>query len=205
MFGRHESISVNTFTLVNPEFDKVVGFLDSLDLGGEKTLENVGQMTHVELVMEVSSGLSELGRHISVEGKSRFDHGYHLLGDSSLELGEMLEHEGGVDGVKGVGLREVNGKEPEPTLESGVDDEGSSSGVHSSDVLGVKDFLHVKLLFIVPTGVIKGLTDQRNGSLGFIRIQLGHVQIIHEVDELTLGRSNTSSSLLLKLGLQDLL
>ena len=117
MLGSDESISINTFTLVNPEFDKVIGFSDGLNLSSEETLENVGQVTHIELVMEVSSGLSELGRHISVEGESRLNHGYHLLRDSSLELGEMLEHEGGVDGVEGVGLREVNGKEPEPTLE----------------------------------------------------------------------------------------
>jgi hypothetical protein len=53
--------------------------------------------------------------------------------------------------------------------------------------------------------VIKRLTHKGDSGLSFIRIKLGHVEIIHEVDELTLGRSNTGSSLLLELRLKHLL
>jgi len=53
----------------------------------------------------------------------------------------MLVHEGRVDRVKGVTLREVHSQEPEPSLQSRVDDEGSSSSVHGSNVLGVRDLL----------------------------------------------------------------
>jgi len=95
---------------VNPKFYEVVGLFDGFDLGSEQSLEDVGQVTHVELVMEVSRSLSEFGRHFSVELKGRLDDRHNLLGDSSLELGEMLEHEGRVDGVQGVGLGEVDGK-----------------------------------------------------------------------------------------------
>ena len=117
----------------------------------------------------------------------------------------MLKHKRGVNGVKGVSLGEVNGQEPEPSLESGVNDERSSSSVHSGNVLGGKNLFHNQLLFVIPMRVIQMLTHKCDSGLGIIGIKFGHVEIIDEVDEFTLGGSNTSSSLLLKLRLQNLL
>lgn len=75
---------------MNPHLYELVGLLNSLDLGSQETLENVGQVTHIELVMEVSSSLSELLGNFIVELESGLDNGDNLLGDGSLELGEML-------------------------------------------------------------------------------------------------------------------
>jgi hypothetical protein len=120
--------------------------------------------------MEVSSSLSELSRDISVESESLLNNRYNLLRDSSLKFGEMLLHECRVDRVEGVGFREVNGKEPEPSLESRVNDEGSSSGVHSSNVLSVQDLFSNHFLLVIPVRIVKRLTDEGNSGLGFIRI-----------------------------------
>ena len=108
MIRADKSISVNTFTLVNPHLYELIGLLNSLDLGSQETLENVGQVTHIELVMEVRCGLSELHGHFVVELKCLLDHGSNMLGNGSLELSEMLVHERRVDGVEGSSLGEVD-------------------------------------------------------------------------------------------------
>jgi hypothetical protein len=163
-------------------------------------------VTHVEFVVEVGSGLSELSRHFIMEGQSLLNNSADLLTHGSLELLEMLSHESTVDSVQRVAFREVNSQKPEPSLESGVDSEGSSSSVHGSNVLSVGDLLHDQLLLIVPMGVIEMLSDQSNSSLGFIGIKLRHVEIVNKVDQLDLSRrSETGSSLLLELRLHDTL
>ena len=65
----------------------------------------------------------------------------NLLTHCSLELLEMLVHESRVDRVERVTLREVHSQEPEPSLQSRVDHEGSSSSVHRGNVLSVRDLL----------------------------------------------------------------
>jgi hypothetical protein len=163
-------------------------------------------VTHVEFVVEVGGGLSELSRHFVMEGQGLLNNSADLLTHGSLELLEMLSHESTVDSVQRVAFREVNSQEPEPSLESGVDSEGSSSSVHGSNVLSVGDLLHDQLLLIVPMGVIEMLSDQSNSSLGFIGIKLRHVEIVNKVDQLDLSRrSETGSSLLLELRLHDTL
>jgi hypothetical protein len=188
---------------VNPQFHKVLSFLNSLRLGGENTLEHVSQVTHVELVVEVSGGLSELHSHLVVELQGLLDDRSNLLTHGALELLEMLGHESTVDRVQGVAFREVNGQKPEPTLEARVDDERSSSSVHGGDVLSVGDLLHDELLLIVPMAVIEMLSNESDSSLGFIRVKLGHVQVIDKVDQFYFTRrSESSTTFLLELRLK---
>jgi hypothetical protein len=52
---------------VKPELDKNIGFLNGLLLGDEETLENVGQVTHIEFVMEVDGSLTEILFNVSVK------------------------------------------------------------------------------------------------------------------------------------------
>jgi len=52
---------------VHPESDKVVRLLDGLWLGVQQTLEHISQVTNVELVVEVGSGLSETSHDILVQ------------------------------------------------------------------------------------------------------------------------------------------
>lgn len=73
MFSVDETITVNTFGLVNPQFDEHVRFLDSILFGDEETLENVGQVTDVELVMEVNGSLSECALNFRVQLESGLD------------------------------------------------------------------------------------------------------------------------------------
>jgi hypothetical protein len=144
--------------------------------------------------MEVSGGLSEFERDFVVKLEGLLDDGPYMLRDGSLELGEMLVHEGGVDGVEGGSFGEVDGQEPEPTLEAGVDDERSGGGVHGGDVRGVGDLLHDELLLVIPMRVVEMLTHEGNSSLGLIGILLGHVHVIDEVEELGFARGSETST-----------
>lgn len=85
-------------------------------------------------------------------------------------------------------FREWNCDDPEPPLETGVDEERTGSWVHSSNVLSVLDISKSPLgATFVPMLVILVLTEERNSVLGFIWIKLGHVQVINELEELELA------------------
>jgi hypothetical protein len=60
VLSTHKTITIHTLRLVEPKFDKVIWFLDGFGSCLEETLENVGQVTNIEFVMEVSSSLSEI-------------------------------------------------------------------------------------------------------------------------------------------------
>jgi hypothetical protein len=136
-----KSITIDSLSLVHPQFDKIVRLLDGLRLGIEDTLEDISQVTNIELIMEVLGSLSELlsGGNINVKLKSSLDHRLDLLENRGLESGEMLGEISTVDSGQGGILRHTNGKKPEMSLESRVDGEGTSRGVHGSNSLGVDD------------------------------------------------------------------
>jgi hypothetical protein len=59
MIGGYKSITVCSLTFVDPQLDHFL-WLDELDwIGQQNTLENVGQVSQVELVMEVNGSFSE--------------------------------------------------------------------------------------------------------------------------------------------------
>lgn len=204
VFGVDESVSEDTLALVHPKSDDLIGLLDSFLLGNEKTLEDVSQMTNIELVMEVDSGLTESTGDFTVKTDGTLDHGGEQLVDCTLELLEMLVQEARVDLVERGGLGERNSDGGEMTLESGVDKEGTGGGVHGTDVEGVLDFLEHQLGAIVPMAVVLVLTDESDGRLRVVSIELGHVKIIDEVDELELANGGVGARhLLLELLLKD--
>ena len=82
------------------------------------------------------------------------------------------------------------------TLESWVDNEGSSCWVHSSDIQSVVDIFECKLLSVVPMVVVLVLSHESNGGLSVVRIKSWHVQIINEIDELVLSNWSISSTCL---------
>ena len=84
---------------MDPQFDQQVGFLDGFTLSNEEALENVGQVTHVEFVMEVDGSLTERSSDISVELKGAFDDWSNQFLDGALELAEMLVQERAVNSV----------------------------------------------------------------------------------------------------------
>jgi len=54
---------------VKPQFYEVVWLLNSLRLGNKKTLEDIGEMTHVELVVEVKSSFTEVLLNFAVKSE----------------------------------------------------------------------------------------------------------------------------------------
>ena len=85
------------------------------------------------------------------------------------------------------------------SLQSWIDDERASGGVHGSNQLGILDILNGKLTLIIPMFIISVLTEKGNSVLGVIRISGWHVHIINEVNELTLANwSKSLTSLFLK-------
>ena len=117
-------------------------------------------MSHVELVMEVCSSLTEVLLDFSVKSKSSLNDGDDLLLYSSLELREVLANECVVDGEQGGLFGEWNSNGPEVTLESGVDLERTSSRVHASCVQGILDILKSKLSAIIPMVVVLVLSQE---------------------------------------------
>lgn len=86
----YKSISVNTFRLVQPELDEILRFFDSFRLGGKKTLENVGIVTNVEFVMEVSSSLLEMLIDKTMKIKCSLDNIRDLFHNARLEFTVMF-------------------------------------------------------------------------------------------------------------------
>lgn len=130
---------------MDPKLNEVVWFLDGFDLGYEETLENVGQVSHIELVVEVNGSLPEVSLYFSMQCQSSFDDRHNLFLDGSLELGEVLAEESIIDGEEGSLLREGNSQSPEMSLKSSVDLERTSCGVHTSCVLGVLNIFKLEL------------------------------------------------------------
>ena len=84
-------------------------------------------------------------------------------------------------------------------LQPGVDGETSSSWVHTSHILHITDLLESHLLPIIPVGVVKVLSQQCVRLHSAVRVNLGHVHVIDEVDHLLLAwRTVLLTSLLLK-------
>ena len=138
---------------MDPHLNQIVGLLDNLGLGNEKTLEDAGQVTHIELIVEVNGSLSEVLLNFTVKGQGSLDDGDDLLLNGTLELGEVLAHESVVDGEQRSLLGEGNGQGPEVTLKTGVDLEGTGCRVHASSVQGVLDVLKGQLLDFKPLSV----------------------------------------------------
>lgn len=94
---RNESVTIDTLSLVHPKFDQFLRLGDSFDLGVKQTLEHVGQVTHVEFVMEVRRSLTEVASDLGVQVQSRLDDDLNLLVDRSLEFAEVLSKIGAID------------------------------------------------------------------------------------------------------------
>lgn len=118
-----KSISIDSLTLVDPELNEVLRSLDGLLLGSKETLEDIGQMPNVELVMEVSSCLLEQSSSILMNLKSGLDDTLDFTLDGLSKLREVLVQVSGIDDCqRGVGWH-TNSEEPEVSLETWVDDE----------------------------------------------------------------------------------
>jgi len=87
----------------------------------------------------------------------------------------MLTNESVVNGKQRYLLREGNCECPEMTLESRVDLERTSCGIHASSVQGIFDILESKLSSIIPVIIILVLSQKRDSSLSIVRIKGWHI------------------------------
>ena len=53
---------------MDPELNKIIWLFDGVWLSIKETLEDISQMTHIELIMEILSGLSEVSFHLRMKG-----------------------------------------------------------------------------------------------------------------------------------------
>ncbi len=69
MVRGHKSVTVCSLTLVDPQLDHLL-WLDELNwIRQQNALENIGQVSQVELIMEVDSSLSEGGDDVLMQGQ----------------------------------------------------------------------------------------------------------------------------------------
>jgi len=141
-------------------------------------------MSNVKLIMEVNGSLSEVSFDFSVKVKSSLNDWDNLFLNSTLELREMLAQESVVNCEQRSLLRERNSKSPEMSLKSWVDLEWTSSGVHTSSIKSVLNILKSQLASIIPMLVVLVLSQEWDSCLSIVRIKLGHVKIIDEIDKL---------------------
>jgi hypothetical protein len=153
-------------------------------------------VTNIELIMEVGGSLSEVlgNSNIRVKLEGSLDHERNLFKNGSLESTEMLSQVSGVDGGQGGVLGHTDSKKPEMPLESGVDGEGTSIGIHGGDGLGTSDLHDQDLLLVIPMLVILVLSQESDSRLGIELVGTRHVKIIKEIDELILARGSVSGT-----------
>lgn len=86
-------------------------------------MEHIRKVTHVELVVEVLCSFTEFRLNLILGGNRGLDNWSNLLVDSSLKLGEVLVHEGAVDGGERTGFWEDDVCSPEVALQTVIDEE----------------------------------------------------------------------------------
>ena len=82
---------------MNPNFDQFLRVLELRWISQQKTLEDVGQVTQVELVMKVNRSLLKGSDDILVKSQGRPDDQGCLFLQSGLKSFEMALEEGRVD------------------------------------------------------------------------------------------------------------
>lgn len=75
---------------MHPEFGDLLGLLEHIDLGLQHALEDSGQVTDVELLVEVEGGLLELVAHVLVQNKRILAEAFCLVQHVFVEHLEMV-------------------------------------------------------------------------------------------------------------------
>ena len=205
---KDKSILPDTVALVSPQSNDFHR-LSFEFLGGGVTdvLDNLGEISHVELVMELESSGSKLGvlTHVyeSLLGSSN-DLGSHFL-DVLIELSEVTSKDLTVDGAKDFFLGHGQAHSSEMSGKTHVNEERSGLGVHAGNEHGVSNsVLDRKISSIVVSVIVNELSDESNRLLGEILINLRHVEIINKVDEsLSSGRTVEGTGSLINVRLNN--
>jgi hypothetical protein len=192
IFRFDQSILPDSVALVSPHSGETFR-ITLVDAGYslQHVLNNLGEISQVELIMELSSSGHELRRvgHLHEHSHGSFNdpgskvrallvEGYHVvLKDLQIDLSQHFSF-GSQTGNKS----QMSGK-------TSINEEGTRLGVHGTEEhSSLDESLLLKSLSVVDKLVIDNLSNQRDGSLGLILISLGHVKIIQEVDQNLTGR-----------------
>ena len=84
-----KSVSINALTLVNPKSCEIVWLFYGFNFGFKETLEDIGQVTNIELIVEVNSSLPEISFDFILEIECCFDHTSNAILDSALEFSKV--------------------------------------------------------------------------------------------------------------------
>ena len=99
-------------------------------------------------------------------------------------LGHMLRHNALIDCLQGFHSGEAHSKHAKVALESRVDGEAASSGVHAGNILHIVDLLEGEFGPVIPVLVVQVLADECVGLHGAIGVHLRHVHVVNEVNQL---------------------
>ena len=202
----NKTIRIHALRLVQPQLGELVDVVEVLRSREEQALKHVAEVAHRELVVEVHRSLAEARDDLFVVRQRSLNQLAAKFLAIRREVLEMPVQEGSVDLHQGILPGEVHRERHKQPLQTGVDGERTRRGVHARHILRVVDHLRRELLAVEPVPPAEMLADLRDRHRGVVRIELWHVQIIDEVDELVLTwRSIVDASLLLQLRLKDLL
>lgn len=203
-------VQVDTMGFMTPQPHNLSWSGHTLIGGEEETLEDVGQVTEVEDVMELDcSGHEHLGC-LEVKTQGSIDHiGAHFP-DQKWEFVawsiQVIRQDGVVNAEERIMAWEADSKSCKMSLQSWVDGETSSCGIHAGNVLTVVDVLGCQLVPVIPMVVIQMLPDQSVRLDSSISVHFRHVHVIQEINQfLVAWWSKVLASLLLQRLLQDLL
>eukprot|EP00968_Pinguiococcus_pyrenoidosus_P017453 scaffold1741_cov262-Pinguiococcus_pyrenoidosus.AAC.6 len=150
VFGGHQTVAVHALAFVQPQMHKLAGFgVEHRRRRHQQTLEDVAQVSDVELVVEVLRRFAEALRHLRVKAQRRLDHVVLKALDVFGEVLQVPAQQRLVDGQQRHGARQPDGERGEPALQTRVDGETSRSGIEARDYLRVDDASQRELLHVV--------------------------------------------------------
>lgn len=82
----HKSISIHAFTFVEPEVNQLFSMHEILRMGLEQTLKDVGEVSHVEFVVEIRRRFAEIVADLRNEarlGRGLIEQAHKILRDNS--------------------------------------------------------------------------------------------------------------------------
>lgn len=184
----NESVGKDTKDLVTPELDDLLLLLIQVLVSQIQSLEDLGDVSHIELVMWLGWGGEELILHNveQVDGGlgDWLNQGLDLL----VEQRELVSGQCIID-LPHVLLGQLSECDQVELGHDSVGDDATTSTwlTHGSQDLHVLHQVADNLLSVVPEAVVDPLTEQLERWLRSIAVFSWHVEVINEADGLDVG------------------
>jgi len=167
--------------------------------GAEEALEDVADIAEVEDVVELDGRGEEGTRDLRLQVHRRLRDLFALLLDVGGESGQVPREDRVEDDKKRLNRGHLHRVGAVGALQARVDVEGAGRGVEARHGLDVLNIAPGELVARVPPIIIKELPEEGNGLLGPVLVDLGHVDVVDEVDHLLgPGGAEGAASLLLE-------